>query len=156
MTPQPVIVEPASLSNVLYLLDRYQLSRLPVIEGRKLVGIITRADIIRAEADKLNFKTGQMDPGLSLPTWFIKRNPKCRAGTVAVPLANPQTAASLLQLAAAIARDRHRIGVSASDSRATPVPHLKHRAQQKSPFATRLKFCPKVENSCPHADSGYS
>jgi len=44
MTPQPVIVEPAaSLSNVLYLLDRYQLSRLPVIEGRKLVGI-TRAD----------------------------------------------------------------------------------------------------------------
>jgi len=51
MTPE-VIVEPAaSLSNVLYLLDRYQLSRLPVIEGRKLVGIITRADIIRAEAE---------------------------------------------------------------------------------------------------------
>jgi len=63
-------------------------------------------DIIRAEADKLNFKTGQMDPGLSLPTWFIKRNPSV-AGTVASAAANPQTAASLLQLAAAIARDRH-------------------------------------------------
>jgi len=50
--PEPVTVGPtASLSNVLYLLDRYQLSRLPVLEGRKLIGIITRADIIRAEAD---------------------------------------------------------------------------------------------------------
>jgi len=47
MTPEPVTVGPASLSNVLYLLDRYQLSRLPVLEGRKLIGIITRADIIR-------------------------------------------------------------------------------------------------------------
>jgi len=42
MTPEPVTVGPtASLSNVLYLLDRYQLSRLPVLEGRKLIGIIT-------------------------------------------------------------------------------------------------------------------
>ena len=49
-----------SLSHVLYLLNRYQLSRLPVTEEEKLVGIITRADIIRAEADKLGGETNKV------------------------------------------------------------------------------------------------
>ncbi len=109
MTPDPVIVEPtASLSNVLYLLDRYQLSRLPVLQGRKLVGIITRADIIRAEADKLNFKPGQIGPRPE-PSYVVyqTQSPSTGRGRLLVPLANPQTAASLLQLAVAIARDRH-------------------------------------------------
>ncbi len=97
MTPDPVIVEPtASLSNVLYLLDRYQLSRLPVLQGRKLVGIITRADIIRAEADKLNFKTGQIGPRPE-PSYVVyqTQSPSTGRGRLLVPLANPQTAASL-------------------------------------------------------------
>jgi CIC family chloride channel protein len=51
MTPRPITVLPdAPLSDVLYLLNRYQLSRLPVIQGQKLVGIITRTDIIREPA----------------------------------------------------------------------------------------------------------
>ncbi|MEM8829909.1 MAG: chloride channel protein, partial [Cyanobacteria bacterium P01_G01_bin.19] len=46
MTPQPISVcADTSLADVLYLLDRYQLSRLPVTEGYKLLGIITRSDI---------------------------------------------------------------------------------------------------------------
>lgn len=109
MTPKPVTVPPtASLGHVLYLLDRYQLSRLPVIEGRKLVGIITRADIIRAEADKLNCKPGEFGPRPE-PSYVIyqTRSPNTGRGRLLVPLANPQTAASLLQMASAIARDRH-------------------------------------------------
>lgn len=109
MTPQPVSVSPsASLGNVLYLLDRYQIGRLPVIEGRKLIGIITRADIIRAEADKLNCDTGQIGPRPE-PSYTVyqTRSPSIGQGRLLVPLANPQTAASMLQLAAAIARDRH-------------------------------------------------
>jgi chloride channel protein, CIC family len=55
MTPQPISVNPAtSLTDVLYLLNRYQLSRLPVTQGYKLLGIITRGDIIKAEAQQLN------------------------------------------------------------------------------------------------------
>ena len=109
MTPQPVTVRPTdSLGNVLYLLDRYQLSRLPVIEDRKLIGIITRADIIRAEADKLNCETNQTGPRPE-PSYVVyqTRSPSIGRGRLLVPLANPQTAAALLQLAAAIARDRH-------------------------------------------------
>ena len=109
MTPEPVTVSPtASLGNVLYLLDRYQLSRLPVIEGRKLIGIITRADIIRAEADKLNCETGEIGPRPE-PSYVVyqTRAPSVGRGRLLVPLANPQTATSLLQLAVAIARDRH-------------------------------------------------
>ncbi len=108
MTPKPVTVNPdASLSHVLYLLNRYQLSRLPVTEGRKLIGIITRADIIRAEADQLE---GQPESKGPQPQHsyvvYQTRAPAVGKGRLLVPLANPQTASSLLQLAAAIARDR--------------------------------------------------
>ncbi|MGC1396858.1 MAG: chloride channel protein [Coleofasciculaceae cyanobacterium] len=109
MTPQPITVIPTdSLSQVLYLLNRYQLSRLPVTEGRHLVGIITRADIIRAEADKLSGTSSPIGPAPD-PSYVVyqTRAPQVGRGRILVPLANPQTAPVLLQLAAAIARDRH-------------------------------------------------
>ncbi|MCL6755273.1 chloride channel protein [Nostoc sp. CCCryo 231-06] len=109
MTPVPMTVTPIhTLSNVLYLLDRYQISRLPVVDGRKLIGIITRADIIRAEADHLNCdnRTLKLRPE---PSYIVyqTRSPSTGSGRLLVPVANPETAAILLQMAAAIARDRH-------------------------------------------------
>ncbi len=109
MTPSPITVSPsASLSDVLYFLDRYKLSRLPVIEQRKLIGIITRADIIRAEADKLNGEHKQVGPQPE-PSYVVyqTRSPAIGQGRMLVPLANPHTANALLQFALAIARDRH-------------------------------------------------
>jgi CIC family chloride channel protein len=109
MTSAPMTVTPIhTLSNVLYLLDRYQISRLPVVEGRKLIGIITRADIIRAEADHLNGKN--VVPGTQPePSYVVyqTRSPSIGRGRLLVPIANPETANTLLQMAAAIARDRH-------------------------------------------------
>lgn len=55
MTPQPITVSPRhSLSDVLYLLTRYHLTRLPVTEDGKLVGMITMTDVIRAETGVLS------------------------------------------------------------------------------------------------------
>ncbi|MCC5656803.1 chloride channel protein [Nostoc sp. XA010] len=109
MTPVPMTVTPIhTLSNVLYLLDRYQISRLPVVDGRRLIGIITRADIIRAEADHLNCdnRTPKLRPE---PSYIVyqTRSPSTGSGRLLVPVANPETAGILLQMAAAIARDRH-------------------------------------------------
>ncbi|MEH1939000.1 MAG: chloride channel protein [Nostoc sp.] len=108
MTPVPMTVTPIhTLSNVLYLLDRYQISRLPVVDGRKLIGIITRADIIRAEADHLNCdnRTPKLRPQPSYVV-YQTRSPSIGSGRLLVPVANPETAGILLQMAAAIARDR--------------------------------------------------
>lgn len=108
MTPRPVTVSPEDpLSQVLYLLNRHKISRLPVIDRRKLVGIITRADIIRAESDKLTATTGQVGPQPE-PSYVVyqTRAPAIGKGRVLVPIANPQTADTLLQMAAAIAYDR--------------------------------------------------
>ncbi|MDZ8241160.1 MAG: chloride channel protein [Nostoc sp. ChiQUE01a] len=109
MTPVPMTVTPIhTLSNVLYLLDRYQISRLPVVDGRKLIGIITRADIIRAEAVHLN--ADDRKPKLRRePSYVVyqTRSPSIGRGRLLVPVANPETAAILLQMATAIARDRH-------------------------------------------------
>ncbi len=109
MTPVPMTVTPIhTLGNVLYLLDRYQISRLPVVDGRKLIGIITRADIIRAEADHLNCdnRTPKLRPE---PSYIVyqTRSPSIGRGRLLVPVANPETAGILLLMAAAIARDRH-------------------------------------------------
>ncbi|MEH1996127.1 chloride channel protein [Nostoc sp.] len=109
MTSVPMTVSPIhTLSNVLYLLDRYQISRLPVVDRRKLIGIITRADIIRAEADHLNGEnaTPKLRPE---PSYIVyqTRSPSIGRGRLLVPVANPETAGVLLLMAAAIARERH-------------------------------------------------
>ncbi|ARV61574.1 chloride channel protein [Nostocales cyanobacterium HT-58-2] len=109
MTSNPLTVTPMhNLSDVLYLLDRYQISRLPVVEGRRLIGIITRADIIRAEADHLNGENRQHGPRPE-PSYVVyqTRSPSTGRGRLLVPIANPETAATLLEMAGAIARDRH-------------------------------------------------
>ncbi|MBP5973881.1 chloride channel protein [Brasilonema sp. CT11] len=109
MTSNPLTVTPThSLSDVLYLLDRYQISRLPVVEGRRLIGIITRADIIRAEANHINCENKQ-SKSRSEPSYVVyqTRSPSIGRGRILVPIANPETVVTLLEMAAAIARDRH-------------------------------------------------
>ncbi|MCU0526879.1 MAG: chloride channel protein [Elainella sp. Prado103] len=109
MTPQPVTVSPKDpLFHVLYLLNRFNLSRLPVTEGTKLVGIITRADIIRAEADHVNGGTRSFGPQPE-PSYLVyqTRSPAIGTGRLLVPLSNPETAPTLIKLAAMIAIDRH-------------------------------------------------
>ncbi len=109
MTPNPVAVSPRDLlPQVLYLLNRYKLSRLPVVEDRRVVGIITRADIIRAESDHLSGQIDQIGPQPE-PSYLVyqTRSPVTGRGRMLVPLANPQTAPMLLKMAVAIARESH-------------------------------------------------
>ncbi|MGA7934483.1 MAG: chloride channel protein [Kovacikia sp.] len=109
MTPSPITVRPGDmLSQVLYLLSRYKLSRLPVVDRRKLVGIITRSDILRVESDLLRGGTDQVGPQPE-PSYVVyqTRSPTRGKGRLLLPLSNPQTAPGLLKLALAIARERN-------------------------------------------------
>jgi CIC family chloride channel protein len=108
MTPRPIVVKPAdTLSQVLFLLSRYRLSRLPVVEQRKLVGIITRSDILRVEADKLKGTPHSVGPRAE-PSYTVyqTRSPATGKGRLLVPLSNPQTASALMKLALVIAQER--------------------------------------------------
>lgn len=106
MTLRPITVNPtASLSDVLYLLNRYELSRLPVTEDDKLVGIITRTDIIRAEVNQLSGDHQVISKPIASYVVYQTRSPAVGKGRILLPLANPQTASDLLQMAAAIARE---------------------------------------------------
>lgn len=106
MTRRIITVTPQDpLTSILHLLDCHQVSRLPVIEGRKLVGIITRADIIRCEAERVSsnhFLKPQPNPSYIV---YQTRSPATGKGRLLVPLSNPHTADTLLRLAAAIARE---------------------------------------------------
>ncbi len=106
MTLHPVtITTKYNLSNVLYLLDRHQISRLPVLEGRRVVGMISRGDIIRAEANYLNCKSFPNQPKIK-PSYTVyqTQSPSVGRGRLLVLVANPETADTLLQMAALIAK----------------------------------------------------
>jgi CBS domain-containing protein len=51
MTPAPVTVEPtAALDSVVSLMTRQRIKRVPIVENNKLVGIVSRSDLVRALA----------------------------------------------------------------------------------------------------------
>lgn len=108
MTPKPITVTSnATLSHVLYLLTSYKLSRLPVVEQRRIVGIITRSDILRVESDHLRGKTPlgpQPEPSYVV---YQTRSPATGQGRLLLPLSNPETAEGLLKMALAIAQAKH-------------------------------------------------
>ncbi|MBE9009617.1 chloride channel protein [Pseudanabaenaceae cyanobacterium LEGE 13415] len=134
MTPRPVTVHPNDpLSQVLYLLNRYKISRLPVVDRRKLVGIITRADIIRAESDKLS-NAAQVGPQPE-PSYVVyqTRAPETGQGRILVPIANPQTAGRLLQMAASIAHDREY-----ELECLQVIPIARHRNPAETPVSTAI------------------
>lgn len=108
MSPNPVTASPKdTLAHVLHLLNYYRLSALPVTEGCKLIGIITRSDIIRVEAEHLS--GNKQEPVLKADPSFIvyqTRGPQVGRGRVLVPISNPKTTPILLKMAVAIAHDR--------------------------------------------------
>jgi len=57
MTREPVIIsKDADIMEAARLIDTYKVNRLPVVENGKVVGIVTRNDVIKAVArleDKL-------------------------------------------------------------------------------------------------------
>ena len=109
MNIRPVTVRPeASLSDVVYLLNRYQLSHLPVIEENKLVGIITRSDVIRTEANHLSGEVNQLNsPSQNSYLVYLTHSPATGKGRILLPLANPRTANFLIKTAGAIARQEN-------------------------------------------------
>ena len=143
MTPKPISVCPAtSLADVLYLLNRYQLSRLPVTEGCKLLGIITRSDIIKTEANHLNCVHHKP---ISRPSYVIyqTRSPTTGMGRILLPLANPDNLASLLKIAGAIAIE-HQYEIEFL--RVICVPQHIYPAQAKVETAKVRQLMKKLEH----------
>ena len=58
MTREPVSVAPkAPLDELVELMERHRIKRVPVVEGDKPVGIVSRADLLRALARRIDEQT---------------------------------------------------------------------------------------------------
>jgi CBS domain-containing protein len=65
-TDQPVTVEPEqNLDDALQLMARYQVRRLPVTEGDRLIGMLAQADVALEEKEKT---TGEVVQAISEPS----------------------------------------------------------------------------------------
>jgi CBS domain-containing protein len=68
---QPVTVEPEQdLADALTLMARYQIRRVPVAEGDRLVGILAQADVALKEKEKT---TGEIVHAISEPSGADRR-----------------------------------------------------------------------------------
>ncbi|BAQ66775.1 chloride channel protein [Geminocystis sp. NIES-3709] len=106
MTRNPItVMANASLTDVMYLLSRYQLSRLPVLQDSRLVGIITRTDIIRAEVNELKGDRGfKPQPAYTI---YQTCSPAVGKGCMLVPVAKEDDFRGLFKIARAIATYYH-------------------------------------------------
>lgn len=112
MTRNPISVRSHDpLPQVIYWMNRYHIGHLPVVDRSQLVGIITRADIIRVESEQLSGTIQTHDPRLTKnePSYLVYQtlDPSIGRGRILVPLSNSDTALQLLELAATIAQQRH-------------------------------------------------
>ena len=143
MTSKPICVSPeTSLADVLYLLNRYQLSRLPVTVGSKLLGIITRSDIIKAEAKQLNC---EHQPQVRFePSYVVyqSRSPATGKGRILLPLANPENITALLAIAGAIAK-YHQYEIECMQ--VISVPNHVYPAQAKVDTSAQRQLMQQVE-----------
>ncbi len=109
MTPEPIRINPSdTLAYVLHLLDRHNLSSIPVVDGWRLVGIITRSDIIRVEAAYLNSREDLLSSNVAISRIIHQtRAPEIGKGRLLVLIVNYKTAGAILKMAMAIAHERH-------------------------------------------------
>ncbi|MDX2255077.1 MAG: ISAs1 family transposase [Pseudanabaenaceae cyanobacterium bins.39] len=63
MTPEPIKIHPSdTLAYVLHLFDLHNLNSIPVVDGSRLVGIITRSDVIKIQVAYLNSREDLFKP----------------------------------------------------------------------------------------------
>ncbi len=107
MTLNPITVKPITpLSDVLYLLNRYRLSRLPVTDGVVLVGIITRSDIIRAEVRELSGVVEGLTPRSASYLVYRTQSPSPGKSRLLVLIHSPAKDLQLFALANALAHQQ--------------------------------------------------
>lgn len=142
MTPNPITVNPdAPLSDVLYLLNRYQLSRLPVVQGgQKLVGIITRTDIIREEVSQLGSQL--IHPPHPAYTVYQTRSPSLGEGRILLPVNHSESDLTLFHIAAAIAKEKH---YEIDCLQVIPVSKSQSPSEQRVTSGRERKFLQRLE-----------
>ncbi len=137
LSGRPVTLTPAtSLKDAIYLLDRYHLSHLPVLENRTLVGIVTRSDLLHAAAERQETPaaTPTQEPSYLV---YAQRSPATGKGRLLLPLSNPDTAPALLQIAIALAREQN---YELECLHAIAVPRHESPAQQPIDLATSQRL----------------
>lgn len=105
MTPKPITVRPDEfLSGVLHLIEKFGVSRIPVVERGKIVGIITRSDVVSAESRLIGLRTTSSTASYVV---YQTRSAESGSGRLVVAVGDPGAAEELLTMAAMIAQKKN-------------------------------------------------
>ncbi len=102
MSAKPVFVRPdESLAGILHLMDLHKISRLPVLDRDKLVGLITRTNILREETRAMGTRTTSSSNSYLI---YQTRSSASGIGRLLVPVDNLEKEVDLLDFAAEMAQ----------------------------------------------------
>ena len=75
MTTNPIIVgENSELDEIIHLMEKHQIERLPVVRGREVVGIVSRANLVQALAGLLRGSALVSEDDVSIRDKVRRRN----------------------------------------------------------------------------------
>ena len=109
MTRDPVIVtEDSPLEEIVDVMERHQIKRLPVISGQQLVGIVSRANLLRALASVHREAEPSAQSDETIRSLLLQELARQKRGLLAPIYVNPIVRNAIVELWGTITDERER------------------------------------------------
>ena len=144
MTRDPhTIVEDTSLEEIVHLMERHRIKRLPVVRGRRLVGIVSRANLLHALSslarDVKPVATGDEE----IRARILKELDKQKWAPVA--LINTVVRNGVVELCGSITDERQRAALKVMAENIPGVKHVHDHLVWVEPMSGTLLYSPEDE-----------
>jgi CBS domain-containing protein len=146
MTRDPhTIVEDTSLEEIVHLMERHRVKRLPVVRGRQLVGIVSRANLLHALASLARDVTPVATGDEEIRTRILKELDKQKWAPVA--LINVVVRNGVVELCGSITDERQRAALKVMAENIPGVKRVRDHLVWVEPMSGTLLYSPEDEKN---------
>lgn len=146
MTRDPhTIVEDTSLEEIVHLMERHRVKRLPVVRGRQLIGIVSRANLLHALASLARDVTPVATGDEEIRTRILKELDKQKWAPVA--LINVVVRNGVVELCGSITDERQRAALKVMAENIPGVKRVRDHLVWVEPMSGTLLYSPEDEKN---------